>query len=51
MVTTVKKELEDSLNYPPEHTEWVDGKLVEKTGMTFQHSVVQANLTLAWETI
>jgi Uma2 family endonuclease len=32
----------------PEHMECVDGKLIEKTGMTFKHSVTQANLTYYW---
>lgn len=32
----------------PEQMEWVDGKLSEKTGMTFKHSVTQANLARHW---
>lgn len=32
----------------PEHMECVDGKLIETTGMTFKHSVTQANLTREW---
>jgi Uma2 family endonuclease len=32
----------------PENMECVDGKLIEKTGMTFKHSVTQANLTSYW---
>lgn len=32
----------------PEQMECVDGKLIEKTGMTFKHSVTQANLTYYW---
>ena len=32
----------------PEQMEYVDGKLIEKTGMTFKHSVTQANLTYYW---
>jgi Uma2 family endonuclease len=32
----------------PEQMECVDGKLIEKTGMTFKHSVTQANLTCYW---
>src|SRR5919202_3076348 len=32
----------------PEQMEYVDGKLIEKTGMTFKHSVTQANLTRNW---
>ncbi|GAB4181950.1 MAG: hypothetical protein Fur006_17370 [Coleofasciculaceae cyanobacterium] len=29
----------------PENMECVDGEFIEKTGMTFKHSVTQANLT------
>jgi Uma2 family endonuclease len=32
----------------PEHMECVDGELIETTGMTFKHSVTQANLTSYW---
>jgi Uma2 family endonuclease len=32
----------------PEGMEYVDGKLIEKTGRTFKHSVTQANLTCYW---
>jgi Uma2 family endonuclease len=32
----------------PEQMEYVDGKLIEKTGVTFKHSVTQANLTYYW---
>ncbi len=32
----------------PEQMEYVDGKLIEKTGMTFKHSVTQANLARCW---
>jgi hypothetical protein len=32
----------------PEQMECVDGKLIEKTGMTFKHSVTQANVTRNW---
>jgi Uma2 family endonuclease len=32
----------------PEQMECVDGKLIEKTGMTFKHSVTQANLARYW---
>ncbi len=32
----------------PEHMECVDGKLIEKTGMTFKHSVTQANIAYYW---
>ena len=40
--------LEDFLVKPPEHTEWVDGKLVEKTGMTYKHSLAQGKLIRYW---
>lgn len=40
--------LEDFIAHPPDSTEWVDGELVEKTGMTFKHSVVQARLITYW---
>lgn len=33
--------LEDYLLHPPEHIEWVNGQLVEKTGMTAQHGYKQ----------
>lgn len=33
---------------PPDHMEWVDGKLVEKAGMTIRHSVVQGRVTRYW---
>ncbi|MBD0343463.1 MAG: Uma2 family endonuclease [Coleofasciculus sp. Co-bin14] len=32
----------------PEQMECIDGKLIEKTGITFKHSVTQANLTYYW---
>ena len=28
--------------------EWVDGQLIEKTGMTFKHGLAQANLASLW---
>ena len=40
--------LEEFMANPPEHVEWVDGKLVEKAGMTIKHSVVQGRLTRYW---
>ncbi len=40
--------LEEFMANPPEQMEWVDGKLVEKTGMTIKHSVVQGRLTRYW---
>lgn len=54
--------LEDWLLNPPEGTEWVDGKVVEKylmewvddklvetSGMTLEHSEIQANLAFYWK--
>ncbi len=40
--------LEDFIISPPEHTEWVDGKLVEKTGMTYKHGLAQGKLIRYW---
>jgi Uma2 family endonuclease len=40
--------LEDFLSHPPEQMEWVDGNLVEKTGMTVKHSSVQGRLITRW---
>jgi Uma2 family endonuclease len=53
--------LEDWMRNPPEHMEWVDGKLVEKNpvnwgdgelveknGMTLKHSRIQARLACYW---
>ena len=34
---------------PPEEQEWIDGNLVEKTGMTIRHSKIQANLAYYWK--
>ena len=41
--------LEDFLANPPEHMEWVNGQLVEKTGMTLRHSRIQAALVWYWK--
>jgi Uma2 family endonuclease len=40
--------LEDFLNHPIENMEWVDGKLIEKTGMTLRHSQIQLRLGSYW---
>lgn len=39
--------LEDFMANPPEHQEWVDGKLVETTG-TVKHSRIQSRLDFRW---
>ncbi|MDP8965391.1 MAG: Uma2 family endonuclease [Cyanobacteriota bacterium] len=41
--------LEDFTLNLPEHMEWVDGQLVEKSGMTLQHSEIQINLGFYWK--
>jgi Uma2 family endonuclease len=40
--------LEDWMQNPLPHTEWVNGKLVEKDGMTLRHSEIQARLANKW---
>lgn len=40
--------LEDFIANPPQDMEWVDGELIEKTGMTPKHSVAQGNLVTQW---
>ncbi|NJK99161.1 MAG: Uma2 family endonuclease [Spirulinaceae cyanobacterium SM2_1_0] len=41
--------LDDWLQNPLEQTEWLDGNLVEKNGMTLKHGKVQARLAARWE--
>lgn len=53
MVSTVisnvsKFSLEDWMQNPPDRTEWVDGELLEKNGVTLKHSRIQANLAYYW---
>ena len=40
--------LEEFIAHPPERMEWVDGQLVEKTGMGFKHGRTQAKLATQW---
>ncbi len=40
--------LEDFIANPPARTEWVDGQLVEKTGMTYKHGLAQGKLISYW---
>lgn len=40
--------LEEWMQNPPEKTEWVDGELIEKNGMTAKHSRTQARLAAYW---
>lgn len=61
LVVTESITLEDWMRNPPEHMEWVDGKLVEKdpidwedgqliekNGMTLKHGRIQARLARYW---
>ncbi len=41
--------LQDFMANPPDHMEWVDGQLVEKTGMTVRHSRIQSSLLWYWK--
>jgi Uma2 family endonuclease len=40
--------LEDWMQNPPDNTEWVDGQLVQKNGVTLKHSRIQASLGYYW---
>lgn len=40
---------EDFMLNLPEHMEWVDGQLIEKNGITLQHSEIQGNLGFYWK--
>ncbi|MBW4633506.1 MAG: Uma2 family endonuclease [Iphinoe sp. HA4291-MV1] len=40
--------LEDWMQNPPNNTEWVNGELLEKNGVTLKHSRIQANLAYYW---
>ena len=42
--------LENWLENPPERTEWVNGELLEKNGMTLKHSKIQNRLGYYWTT-
>ncbi|MBD1880278.1 Uma2 family endonuclease [Coleofasciculus sp. FACHB-64] len=51
MVTSIiSKEysLKDWMLNPPDNTEWVDGELVEKNGVTLKHSRIQLKLGSYW---
>ena len=51
MTVTLSKEdltLEDFIANPPEEKEFIDGNLVEKTGMTIRHSKIQARISRLW---
>ncbi len=40
--------LEDFVTHPIDDMEWVDGQVVEKTGMTVKHGVIQGRLSYYW---
>jgi Uma2 family endonuclease len=40
--------LDDFMNHPVDDHEWVDGQLVEKTGMTLRHGQIQLRLGAYW---
>lgn len=40
--------LEDWMENPPVATEWVNGELLEKNGMTLKHSRIQSKLSSYW---
>ena len=44
-----KISLEEFMAHPPERMEWVDGKLVEKNGMTLRHGKIQLRLGGYWQ--
>ncbi|MFE1746277.1 Uma2 family endonuclease [Coleofasciculus sp. H7-2] len=48
--TVISKEysLEDWMLNPPDNTEWVDGELVKKNGVTLKHSRIQGNVYFYW---
>ena len=51
MTITLSREgltLEDFIANPTEGKEWIDGNLVEKTGMTIRHSKIQARISRLW---
>lgn len=40
--------LNDFMHYPVDDHEWVNGEVVEKTGMTLRHSQIQSRLSYYW---
>ena len=40
--------LNDFLTHPVDDHEWIDGQIVEKTGMTLRHGQIQARLSSYW---
>ncbi len=46
-VISTEYSLEDWMLNPPDNTEWVDGELVKKNGVTLKHSRIQLKLDQA----
>ncbi|HBB35222.1 MAG TPA: hypothetical protein DDZ80_18910 [Cyanobacteria bacterium UBA8803] len=46
--TTKATSLEEFIANPTENAEWVNGQIVEKNGVTFQHSKIQSRLDRSW---
>lgn len=40
--------LEEFITCPVDNAEWVDGQVIEKTGMTVKHGVIQGRLSRFW---
>ncbi|AFZ28915.1 protein of unknown function DUF820 [Gloeocapsa sp. PCC 7428] len=40
--------LEEFITCPVDNAEWVDGRVIEKTGMTVKHGVIQGRLSYYW---
>ncbi|BAZ08371.1 hypothetical protein NIES4071_01760 [Calothrix sp. NIES-4071] len=52
MITVIKPDyfsLEDFMTNPRDKTEWVDGQLIEKEGMTLRHGKIQLRLGSCWQ--
>jgi Uma2 family endonuclease len=51
MIAVIKPDfsLEDFMTNPHDKTEWVDGELIEKEGMTLRHGKIQLRLGRYWE--
>ena len=52
MITVIKPDyfsLEDFMTNSPDKTEWVDGQLIEKEGITLRHGKIQLRLGRCWE--
>lgn len=46
--TQLSTSLQTFIEAPVEHAEWVDGQVIEKTGITVKHGVVQGRLSHLW---